>query len=133
MKKIIQNVSINLGALWITTQLIPAVSISQGVKGLLISALIFMVVNIMIVPIFKVILLPLNLLTLGIFTWVANVLAFYFLVNVSPFISVSPYDFPGLNLGAIIIPGLGLSTLQVVIVASFLIGFLINLINWLRK
>ena len=66
MKAILRNFLINLGALWVTSQAIPALSIDGGIKGLAVGALAFMGANIILVPLIKILLLPLNLLTLGI-------------------------------------------------------------------
>lgn len=124
---------INLGALWITSQILPSLVITGGARGLFFGVLGFMAANILLVPLIKILLLPLNLLTLGIFAWLSNVLALYFLVNVVPSFKVFPYHFPGISTGAFIIPELDLTTLQVVIVASFIIGIIIHFIHWLIK
>lgn len=133
MKSIIKHFLINLGALWITTQILPAISLTGGIKGLFIGALAFMVANILLVPILKILLLPLNLLTLGLFAWLSNVIALYFLVNVVPYFEVGVYHFSGIYWEGYAIPSVDLTVFQVVIVASFILGFIINFANWLTK
>lgn len=133
MKSVFRNYLINLGAIYATTQILPAVSILGGAKGLLIGALAFMIANILLVPLLRVLLLPLNLLTLGLFAWLSNVLALYFLVNVVPYFRVTNYAFPGIYWEGFSIPGADLSIFQVVIITSFLIGFIIHFTNWLVK
>lgn len=133
MKKIIRTFLINLGALYITTQIFPSLVISGGILGLLIGAVAFMVANILLVPLIKVLLLPLNLLTLGLFAWLSNVLALYFLVNVVPYIKVTSYNFPGVYYQGFVIPSMELNAFQTVIVVSFVIGFIIHITHWLSK
>lgn len=133
MKSILRHFLINLGALWTTTQILPAISLTGGVLGLLIGALAFMIANILLVPILKILLLPLNLLTLGLFAWLSNVLALYFLVNVVPYFKVGVYNFSGIYWEGFSIPSVDLTVFQVVIVASFILGFIINFANWLTK
>lgn len=133
MKSIIRHFLINLGALWATTQILPAIQLTGGVRGLLIGALAFMIANILLVPILKILLLPLNLLTLGLFAWLGNVLALYFLVNVIPYFEVGGYRFSGIYWEGFSIPSVDLTVFQVVIVASFILGFIINFANWLTK
>lgn len=133
MKSIIRNYLINLGALWITTQALPAISVLGGPKGLFIGGLAFMVANILLVPILKILLLPLNLLTLGLFAWLSNVLALYFLVNVVPYFKVTTYNFSGIFWQGFSIPSVEMSVFQVVIIVSFLLGFIIHFTNWLIK
>lgn len=133
MKHILRNYLVNLGGLWATSQILPALSISGGAKGLLIGALAFMGANLVLVPIIKVLLLPLNLLTLGIFAWLANVLALYLLMIVVPYFELLAYHFPGLTISGFVVPAMDLSTFQVAIAVSFLMGFIIHLFQWLIK
>lgn len=100
---------------------------------MLIGSVVFMAINWLIVPLLKVMFLPLNLLTLGIFGWAVNVVALYFLTTVMPQFKLIPYDFPGLNLGWVIIPPTSMSLLIVAIVASLLIGLISHFLRWLVK
>lgn len=133
MKHLIRTYLINVGALWVTSQALPALTITGGTRGLLLGSLAFMAANLLLVPLLKVLLLPLNLLTLGVFAWLGNVLALYFLVTVMPVFKVASYHFPGMSLNGFIIPQMELSTFLVVVVSSFLIGLLIHVVNWLIK
>lgn len=133
MKTIIRHFLINLGCLWLTTQFIPAITLTGGVEGLFIGALALMVVNMLLVPLIRLLLLPLNLLTLGLFSWLSNVLALYFLVNVVPFFQVNTYRFNGVYWDGFSVPAADLTVFQVVIVASLILGLLINFANWLMK
>lgn len=133
MKSLIRGFLINLGALWSTSQIIPALSINEGAKGIIIASGAFMLANILLIPLIRVLLLPLNLLTLGLFAWLSNVLALYFLVTILPSFKLVPYNFPGVNYSGFIIPGIDLSTFQTAIVVSFIISFIIHFMNWIVK
>lgn len=133
MKGLLRHFLVNLGALWIITQILPAVSLTGGIQGLLIGAIAFMFANLLLVPVLKVLLLPLNLLTLGLFSWLSNVLALYFLVNVVPYFKIEVYHFSGLFWEGFSIPSVDFTVFQVVIIASFMLGLIINLINWIIK
>lgn len=133
MKALLRNYLVNLGALWIVTQIIPSLQILGGAEGLMLGALTLMGANILLVPLLKILLLPLNLLTLGIFAWLSNVLALYFLTILLPYISISAYHFPGLTYQGFTIPAIDLPAFYVVVIASFLIGFIIHLTKWLIK
>lgn len=56
---------INLAALWFATKFIPGLTYDGGIKSLVLGALVFMVINWLIVPLLKIMFLPLNLLTVG--------------------------------------------------------------------
>lgn len=130
MKTLLRYFLINLVSLWVTTQLISGLTYYGGVKSLIIGAAAFMLINFILVPLLKVLLLPLNLLTLGIFAWVTNVLALYALTTISSF-QLTSYSFKGANFNGINIPAYDLSPLMVAIVASLLIGVITHFLQWL--
>jgi uncharacterized membrane protein YvlD (DUF360 family) len=111
----------------------PGLQINGGVQSLFLGALGLMFINLLVIPLLKIMFLPLNVLTLGIFTWVINVVALYLLTSVIPQIKLVPYTFSGYNLNGFIIPSHDLTILQVAVVASFLIGLISHFLHWLSK
>lgn len=133
MKRLLRSFLITAGALWLTSQIISSFIITGGTKGFVIAVFAFMLANILLVPFLKIILLPLNLLTLGIFAWLSNVLALYIITNFVSSFQIFPYYFIGANLGGFIIPTTTLSPFQVVIAASLLISIFVHFSHWLTK
>lgn len=133
MKTLLRAFLINYTALYATTLIMPGLTYSDGLRTLAIGSLGLMVLNTLVIPLLKVMLLPLNLLTLGLFAWIVNVIALYFLITLIPQFKLVPYSFPGANLGTVIIPPVELTVLMVAIVASFLIGFISHFLHWLSK
>lgn len=131
MKKLLRYFLINLVALFITTRVITGLTYTGGVKSLLTGALVFMLINLILVPLLKILLLPLNLLTLGLFAWIVNVLALYALTTVVSDFRLLPFTFQGLIWNGISIPAYDLSSFLVAIAASFLIGTIVNFLQWL--
>jgi uncharacterized membrane protein YvlD (DUF360 family) len=133
VKTLLRNYLINLTAIWVTARILPGLDYTGGTKLLFIGAGVFMIINWLIVPLLKVMFLPLNLLTLGIFGWAVNVVGLYLLTVIVPEFKLLPFTFPGATISGIIIPAVDLSLLQVAIVASFLIGFMSHFCQWLVK
>lgn len=133
MKTILRNFLINLGALWVTTRVLPGLTYDGGFRSLFIGAVVFMLINWLVVPLLKVMFLPLNLLTLGIFGWAVNVIALYLMTSVLPQFKLVPFTFSGINLSWIIIPPISLNLLEVAILASFMIGLISHFLQWLVK
>jgi putative membrane protein len=131
VKTILRYFLINLVSLWVTTELIKGLSYNGGAVSLIIGAITFAAINIIIVPLLKILLLPLNLLTLGIFAWITNVLALYALTSLVPQFSLSPFIIESQNLNGLITPNIELSTLWVAILASLLIGLITHFLQWL--
>lgn len=133
MKRLFRRFLVSTSALWLTSYALPGLVITGGTKGLLLSGLAFMLADILLIPLLKILFLPLNLLTLGLFTWVVNIIALYLLVSTIPSFQLLPYQFPGAQISGFIIPAYYLPTFYVVVVASLMIGFIIHLLNWLLK
>lgn len=131
MKTLIRYYLINLGALWFTTQLIPGFIYDGGTISLLKAALIFTGINLILVPVLKILLLPLNLLTLGFFAWVANVLALFVLIKIVPSLHVTSFYFAGYSVGGFIIPSTDISAFWTAIIASLVIGAITHFFHWL--
>lgn len=131
MKTALRYFLINLGSLWVTTKIIPGLTYTGGVKSLIVGGLAFMLINLILVPLLKILFLPLNLLTVGLFAWLTNVLALYALTTVVSDFKLVPYTFAGFSVNGIVIPSYELSTFLVAIAASFLIGIITHFLQWL--
>jgi len=131
IKTILLNYIINLAVLWGVTEIFPGLSYNGEFKTLLIGALGLMGMNIIIIPLLKVVFLPLNILTLGIFTWVINVIALYLLTTILPQFKLVPFDYPGGTIIGIPVQPTHLTVLWVAIIASFMIGFASHFLHWL--
>lgn len=123
----------NMAALWVTSQVLPGLTFSGGLRTLAVGSVGLMILNLAIIPLLKVMFLPLNLLTLGLFTWVVNVVGLYLLTSFLPQFQLVPYHFPGANFGLVIIPAFAMNILQVAIAASFLVGLISHFFGWLTK
>lgn len=131
MKTLLRIFLINLGALYFTSSIIPGFTYIGGVVTLLVAGLVFTIINIILVPLLKILLLPLNLLTLGFFAWVTNVLALYFLTKVVTSLQITSFYFPGFEANGFSIPPLDISAFWTTVIASLLIGFFTHFFHWL--
>src|SRR3989338_2169473 len=115
MKTLLRYFLINLVSLYATTMYLPGLTYTGGIKSLIIGAVVFMLINFIMVPLLKLLFLPLNLLTLGLFAWLINVLALYALTTVVTEFQLLPYAFGGANLGGLIVPAYELSPFLVAV------------------
>lgn len=131
MKTLLRYFLINLVSLFATTRLISGLTYTGGIRSLLIGALAFMMINLIMVPLLKLLFLPLNLLTVGLFAWLINVLALYALTTIVTDFQLVPFYFQGTTLAGVIIPPMELTTFWVAVVASLLIGLITHFLQWL--
>ena len=82
MKKfIIQIIGVALVMYYVLPSIVEGISIDNG-RTAIIAALLFAVINFAIKPIVNIITLPINILTLGLFGLLVNVLLFWFVASI---------------------------------------------------
>mgnify|MGYP001234009243 CR=1 FL=1 len=82
MKKfIIQVLGVGLVMYYVLPTIVDGISIDNG-RTAIIAALLFAIINFAIKPIVSVITLPINILTLGLFGLLINVLLFWFVASI---------------------------------------------------
>jgi len=70
-------------AIYLTTRIVPGISVPDFL-GALVAALVLGIVNAVIRPVVLLITLPLNILTLGLFTLLVNTLMLYLVAAMTP-------------------------------------------------
>ena len=74
----------------------PGFKVDGGLKSFVIGAVVLAAINILVKPIVKLLLLPINLLTLGMFRWVSNTVSLFILTVLVDQLKFIPFDFLGL-------------------------------------
>jgi putative membrane protein len=70
--KFLFRLAINAVALWIAAETVPGIEFDGGIADLAVVALIFGLVNALVRPVVRLLTLPINVMTLGLFTLVVN-------------------------------------------------------------
>ena len=131
MKTLLRYFLINLVSLYAATKIIPGLIYTGGFKSLALGAGAFMLINFILVPLLKILFLPLNLLTVGLFSWLINVLALYAFTTLFSDFQLIPYTFPGFFSNGFNIPVTELSPFWVAVLASLVIGVITHFLQWL--
>ena len=91
MKKfILQIIGLALFVYYVLPEIIPGIAL-QDHRAAIIAAVLFAVINFAVKPIVRVITLPLNILTLGLFGLFINVLLFWFVASIITGFSVATF------------------------------------------
>lgn len=133
MKGIFKSIVINSVAFYFASIVVKGFQFSGGFATILISGLAFTIINALVKPIVSLFLLPFNLITLGLFSWVINVIMLYILTVAIPDIKMASWQFTGLTFQGFVVPQMYFSSLQTLIIASLIISFITGVINWLIK
>lgn len=133
MKGFFKSILIYAVAFYLASTFVKGFQFSGGIVTLIIAGVAFTLINILVKPIVTIFLLPFNLITLGLFSWIINVIMLYLLSIAVPEIKVAPWQFPGFSYQGFIIPSIHLSYLMSLIVSSFIISFITNFLKWISK
>jgi putative membrane protein len=113
--KILLRIVINAVAIWLTTLILPNFSFGGEWWRLLIVAVIFGLVNALIRPIVKLLTLPINIVTLGLFSLVINALMLLIVVWIS---------------GSLSLEGNVFQNLITVFIAAIIISVISTVLSW---
>ena len=133
MKAFFRRVLLNLLVIYLVDSVFPGFSILHDVKTLITAAIIWLLLNKFVKPIIKLLLLPINLITLNLFSWAVSIITLFLLPLLVSGISISPYDFPGLNYQGFSVPLFHLSYFFSLVVTSCFFNLFHNFFTWLIK
>ncbi len=126
MKRLLRSVIYHVFALWLTSTMIPALTIAGNIWGMLSAGFMLTVMMMLLKPLLSLIFLPINILTLGLLGWLVNVAVLYLWTVFVPNVSLVPWIFPGFSAGGFVVPEAALSLPWTLIVVSLVITFIVT-------
>ncbi len=133
MKTILRAIFLNMVILYISIQIYGGLSYDGTLKTLFLATIALTLLNRIVKPIIKLLLLPINLITLGIFSWVAHVATLFILTRLVPGFLVTSYYFPGFEVDGFIAPPMQISLLASYVIASLTISLTASVIGWMLR
>lgn len=133
MKSIFRATLINASALFMLTQILPGVKVSGGLTTFVLGGFVLCILFKVLKPILSIISLPLNILTLGLASFLINVVLFYIATALIPGISISAFTLQGFSFSGFVIPTVNLNTLLAYAAAGLGQSVIVSFISWLRK
>ncbi|MEK7534323.1 MAG: phage holin family protein [Patescibacteria group bacterium] len=133
MKTIVRNIGIYSFSLFILTQVLSGIKVSGGVTTYIIAGVVLSIMFLIIKPILSIITLPLNIITLGLFSFLINAIILYLLTVLVKGISVSHFVFKGFSFAGFVVPSVTLNTFFAFIIASLFLSIFVGFLTWLIK
>ncbi|PWU22704.1 hypothetical protein C5B42_05240 [Candidatus Cerribacteria bacterium 'Amazon FNV 2010 28 9'] len=130
MRSIIRALFFYILSLALLAQLFSFVTIS-GQTTLIVTAVAFLLLNTVCKPLIKILWLPINIITLGLFSWMVNVIVVFLATLIVPGFHLSAGIFPSIVLGKYFIPSIHLSVIWTYLFFSFALSFTKGLLDWL--
>ena len=121
MKHYLRKLIIVFLSLYLAFSLVPTIHLGNDPKSIVTIIAAFFLMGIVIRPIFSLILIPLNFITVGLVSFILNILTIFALTTFVPGVLVGAYNFPGANLGGIILQPTSLNQITTVILLAALI------------
>lgn len=133
MKSILRSFLINSFSLFVIAKMVNGFSFAKGNETLLFAALVLCLINLFIKPLINILLLPINLITLGTFRWLVNVVALFLVTLIVPEFQIIGFKFLGLSIGAYSLPAYSAEGFFALILNSFLLSLISGFLFWLAK
>lgn len=133
MKTILRAVFLNIATLFIVSHFYQGLSIKSDIKTFVSAAVVWWLLNKIIKPIIKLLLLPINLITLGLFSWAVNAITIFLLQMVIKDVAITAYTFPGFVYQGFIVPTILFNLLFSYIITSFILYITHAILVWMMK
>ncbi len=98
MGRIFKSFLFSIVALFGAAQLIEGFSFNNDLATLVMAAVVFGIVNSFLKPILKLVTLPFNIATFGLFSSIINIILLYITINVVPGLSIAAFTIPPLEI-----------------------------------
>ncbi len=132
MKSLLSSFLNNLIVIFLVSYFTPFLPFLEPLE-LLRFSIILSLFDLVLKPILSLLFTPINLITLGLLSWIPASLSLYAAIITSPQIVLSPVRLPSLNLLLIQLPPLHFGRLSALIFLTLLILSLRRLLKWLAR
>lgn len=133
MKTIARAIFIYTLSLHLLTYIIPGIQIKGGLFTLIIGGIALSLMFLIIKPILNFITLPVNIITLGLFSIFTNVFIIYILTVFISGISIIPFTYPKAEIFGFGTPLITLNTFFAYIFTAFMLSLIDSFFSWLVK
>jgi putative membrane protein len=133
MKRVIRHFSVDTVSLYLASSIASGLLFSKGLETLLLAGLGLTIASLIAKPIINVLMLPINLITFGLFRWVASVVTLYLVTLLVPGFKIAGFVFAGYSSVWFDLPGVSLAGFVAIIAFSFVQSLFASFIYWLMK
>lgn len=131
LKSIAKKILVVFISLYSLNQIIDQIKINGGWYGLFYGSFILSVFYWILKPILSIILFPINMITLNLSSWLIDIIIFYIWTLTFPMIRIGDWQFPGINIGSLIIFPYKFAGWQIYLVSAILLSLLLKFYRWL--
>ena len=131
MRSLLVKIISTMASFYATSYMIQGFKIDPNWQAYLVSAIVFLLFNLVVSPVVKLLLLPINLLTLGLFRWISQVIVLYLFDVIYTGITITGYSFAGISNSLFAIPSGQLSDFFAYILSALVLSLSYSLVSTL--
>jgi putative membrane protein len=131
VKSILRKIIFYSVALFLVAQLFEGVQVKGGLITYVLGGIVLSALFLIVKPILSIITIPLNIITLGLFSFVTNAIILYLLTIFISNISIAAFTYHGLSFLGFVIPGFSVNGLFAFIIVSVLVSLIVGFLKWL--
>lgn len=133
MKTVLKHFIIDTVTLYAVSLVVSGIVFTNGIQTLLLTGVVLTLNTLIVRPILNILLLPINLVTFGLFKWVTYAITLYLVTVIVPGFKLLDFGFAGLNSVWLVIPSFTVSGPLAFIAFSFLISSVSAVVFWIFK
>ncbi|MCX6705077.1 MAG: phage holin family protein [Candidatus Woesebacteria bacterium] len=133
MKTILKHFLINTVSLYLVSLAVSGIVFAEGTYSILLAGLVLTLTTLIIKPIINILLLPINLITFGLFRWAGFAITLYLVTLIVPGFKLMNFIYNGFSSYWFTIPGISLSGFLAFLAFSFLISLIASIGYWIFK
>jgi len=133
MKALIRFYIVNTFSLYLASQMTTGLIFGNGTQTLLITGGVLTGTSLLAKPVINLLLLPINLITFGLFSWVSSAIALYIVTLLVKEFKIVNFAFVGFSSQWFEIPSFELRGILAYVGFAFVISFLGGLVHWVLK
>ncbi len=133
MKTVLKHFIINTVSLYVVSLVISGIIFAEGTYSVLLAGIVLTLTSLVLRPVINILLLPLNLITFGLFRWVGFAVTLYLVTLIVPGFKLVNFVFKGFSSSWINIPAISLNGVLAFIAFSFLISLIASVGYWIFK
>jgi len=133
MRSLIKHFIIDTITLYLVSQTVSGISFVEGMYTLLLAGFVLMLATLIVRPVINILLLPINLITFGLFKWVTYAITLYLVTLIVPGFSLAEFIFKGFSSYWFSVPAISLYGILAFIAFSFVISTVSSILYWIFK
>jgi len=133
VKTILKHFIINTVSLYLISLAVSGIIFADGMYSVVLAGIVLTLTTLIIKPVINILLLPINLITFGLFRWVGFAITLYLVTLIVPGFKLMEFVFKGFSSYWFTIPSVSLSGVLAFIAFSFLISTIASIGYWIFK